>query len=75
MDFGLIALVLVIAREVLNYIAPKTKTKVDDKIRDGANALPLPSLHDAIHQVTDKDKPPVAKPVEGFGVARDHRSK
>jgi hypothetical protein len=35
MDFGIIALVIVGAGKVLDYVAPRTKTKVDDKIREG----------------------------------------
>jgi hypothetical protein len=33
-DFGLIALVLVVAKTILDYVAPKTKTTADDKARD-----------------------------------------
>jgi hypothetical protein len=33
MDFGIIALVVVGAGKLLDYVAPRTKTTVDDKVR------------------------------------------
>lgn len=42
MDFGLIALIAFVAAKVLDYVAPKTKNKVDDFIRDGVHkVIPL----------------------------------
>jgi hypothetical protein len=60
-----IALGLVIAKIVLDFVAPRTKTKADDIARDVLAKLPpLPAT-------------PVAKPVEGFATdtSRDHRTK
>lgn len=33
MDFGLIALSLFLASKILDYVAPRTKTTIDDKVR------------------------------------------
>lgn len=76
MDFGLIALALVVAREVLNFVAKRTATKKDDKVAEYANKIPLPSLADAM-KVLDKDKAPASAPVPRVrteaGSVRDHR--
>jgi hypothetical protein len=71
MDFGLIALALTVAHIVLSYVAPRTKTKYDDYARDavGVAKTALPNAK------TPSPAAPVAKQVEGFGMARDHRSK
>lgn len=72
MDFGLIALVLVVAKTILDYVAPRTKTKADDKARDAVGKAQefLP----AAKAVVDATKPATpAKEVTGFGMARDHR--
>lgn len=76
MDFGLIALGLVIAREVFNFVAKRTKTKKDDAVAEMVNKIPLPSLADAM-KALDKDKAkavPMTKMPDG-SMARDHRSK
>lgn len=79
MDFGLIALITVAAGKLLDYVAPRTKTKVDDKIRDGFQwALGLlPFVNKRLSDEVDKaeSEPPVvvAREVTGFGQARDHR--
>ena len=74
MDFGLIALVLVIAKTALDYIAPRTKNKVDDKARDAVGkAQELLPAAKAVIDATQKAPAPAAKQVEGFGMARDHR--
>jgi hypothetical protein len=68
MDFGLLALGLVLARELLFFVAKRTKNTVDDKAADIARQLPLPSMHDAIHTVIDKKaapRPPATTTVEG----------
>lgn len=73
MDFGLIALVAVIAREVLHFVAKRTKNKVDDKIDAAAQKFPLPSLADAMKALGDK---PAGKTTMPSGAAaRDHRTK
>lgn len=79
MDFGLIALITVAAGKLLDYVAPRTKTKVDDKIRDGfqwaLGLLPFVNKQLA-DKVADAEKEPavvVAREVQGFGSARDHR--
>ena len=72
MDFGLIALVLVLAKTVLDYVAPRTKTKVDDKARDAVGKAQ--ELLPAAKAISDAAKPATpAKEVTGFGMARDHR--
>lgn len=80
MDFGLIALVLLVSSKVLDYVAPKTKTKIDDKARDLVHwAIPLlPAAKDAkavretggTVEGTQRPQPPAA--ITGFKV-RDHR--
>jgi hypothetical protein len=79
MDFGLIAMILVAAKIVLDYVAPRTKNKVDDKAKqivDKANEVaplvkPLfQAAPDAAALAKAADNPPV--PVAGFKV-RDHR--
>lgn len=83
MDFGLIALILVVGAKVLDYVAPKTKTKVDDTARDLIHkVLPLlPAAKEARAKaeepVMGKLAPPAlpaaTKPADlGFKV-RDHR--
>lgn len=79
MDFGLIALIVVAAGKVLDYVAPRTKTTMDDKIREvvqyGLGFLPFVNkkLADKVDEA--KQEPPVvvARKVDGFGTARDHR--
>jgi hypothetical protein len=81
MDFGIIALVVVATGKLLDYVAPRTKNKVDDKIRSvfqyGLGLLPF--VHSKLGDEVSKAKqePPVvvARQVEGFGTARDHRTK
>lgn len=79
MDFGLIALIIVAGGKVVDYIAPRTKTKVDDRIRDGFQwALRLlPIVNKRLgDEVTKAEKEPpqeMARKVEGFGTVRDHR--
>lgn len=71
-----IALGLVIIKYALDYIAPRTKTKWDDRAEAVMDELPLPSLPEAAKAAADKamgPADPVSKPVEGFGTARDHR--
>lgn len=77
-----ITLGLVVLKYVLDYVAPKTKTKVDDKVRDEMAKLPLPSLPTAAAEAAKeagiKMEKPSAAPVVGFGpgqTARDHRTK
>lgn len=74
-----ITLGLVILKYVLDYVAPRTKTKIDDVARDTLDAVPLPPLMDAAEKAAKqagvmKDPP---KPVTGFATTsdRDHRSK
>ena len=64
-------LALVVFKYVLDFVAPRTKNKADDKVRDAVDKLPLPSLPDAAKEVMPKD--PTSTQVRGFGVARDHR--
>lgn len=73
-----ITLGLVVLKYVLDYVAPRTKTKVDDKLKQATDVLPLPSLPDAAkkaaEQMQKNEKPATpAKEVTGFGMARDHR--
>lgn len=76
-----ITLGLVLLKYALDYIAPRTNNKVDDKGKEVLDMLPLPSLQDAAKSAKDqydKDtsdapKPVGSKQVEGFGTARDHR--
>jgi ferric-dicitrate binding protein FerR (iron transport regulator) len=79
MDFGIIALVVVGAGKLLDYVAPRTKTTVDDKVR-GAFQWALGFLPFVNKRLADEvgkaqSEPPVvvASQVEGFGTARDHR--
>ncbi len=80
MDFGLTALIIIAAGKLLDYAAPRTKTTVDDKIRGGfqwaLGFLPFVNkrLADAVDEA--KQEPPVvvAREIEGFGKARDHRA-
>lgn len=78
MDFGLIALALVIGAKILDYIAPKTKTKLDDGIRDVVyKVLPLlPAAKEARPSgpapEANKATPEAPKSLAGFKV-RDHR--
>lgn len=78
MDFGLIALVAVAGGKLLDYIAPRTKTTVDDRIRDGFQwALGfLPFVNKRLSDEVDKAKQEpavvVARKAEGPQV-RDHR--
>lgn len=77
MDFGLIALIVVGAGKVLDYVAPRTKTKVDDKIREGfgyvLSFLPFVNrqLGDAVNKA--KQEPPVEIARKDGPVVRDHR--
>ena len=62
-------LFLVVAKYVLDFVAPRTKNKTDDKAKKVLDALPLPTLPAAAEKVL----PASGQPVRGFGVARDHR--
>lgn len=79
MDFGLLALVIVGAGKLLDYVAPRTKTKVDDKIREGfgyvVGLLPFvkPDLAAKVNEAKAEPAKEMARKVEGFGTARDHR--
>lgn len=81
MDFGLIALILVVGAKVLDYVAPKTKTKVDDTIRDVVHkVIPLlPAAKERAREaapapsMAPPEMPKAVKPADlGFKV-RDHR--
>jgi hypothetical protein len=84
LDFGLIALVLVIAREVLTYVAPRTKTKGDDKALAGVKKAQelLPAIIPAATATAPRERMPAPAPtrpapttIKGFdgSVVRDHR--
>ncbi len=69
-----IALGLVVLKYVLDYLAPKTKTKADDVARDVMSHLPLPSIQDAGKAALDKATKPERKaPEPGSVPSRDHR--
>lgn len=77
-----ITLGLVLLKYALDYVAPKTKTKVDDEVRDTLDLVPLPSLPQAAKDAADKAGIKMqdgSAPVVGFGpndqTARDHRTK
>lgn len=76
-----ITLGLVLLKYALDYIAPKTKTKVDDKVKDALDLAPLPSLPQAAKNAADQAGIKMqdnSAPVVGFGpgqTARDHRTK
>lgn len=77
MDFGLIALALFIGAKILDYVAPRTKTKIDDGIRDVVHkVIPLlPAAKEARATApapAPTVKAPEAKSLTGFKV-RDHR--
>lgn len=79
MDFGLAALIIVAVGKTLDYIAPRTKTTVDDKIR-GVVQYALGFLPFVNRQLADKvdeakSEPPVvvARKADGSTV-RDHRT-
>lgn len=80
MDFGIIALALFVASKVLDYVAPKTKTKVDDKAREAVHWLIplLPAAKEAkaaraTASAPEANKPaPAPQAVTGLNV-RDHR--
>jgi hypothetical protein len=85
MDFGIIALGVVLIGKVLDYVAPKTKNTVDDKIRDVFNRgkdMVLPLLEKVFTAKSDRPADPA--PVESNpiprvtttaeGTVRDHRS-
>lgn len=80
MDFGLIALIVVGAGKVLDYVAPRTKTTVDDKIRGAFQwAIGfLPFVNKGLAAAVDKaeQEPPVvvARTAPDAPVVRDHRS-
>lgn len=80
MDFGLIALIMFVGSKVLDYIAPRTKTKVDDAFRDAIHkVLPLlpaakaaaAARPSATTTVQGARPAPEAK-LSGFNI-RDHR--
>lgn len=76
MDFGLIALILVAASKVLDYIAPLTKSKLDDKARDAVHfvlpMLPAAKAAAAASVVPKMAAPEQPKSLTGFRVT-DHR--
>jgi hypothetical protein len=78
MDFGLIALIVVGAGKVLDYVAPRTKTTVDDKIRQGfqwaLSLLPFVNkgLGDAVDKAEQEPAVVVARTADA-PVVRDHR--
>lgn len=65
-DFGLVAAILIAAKIVLDYVAPRTKNKVDDKAKD---------IVDKANEVAPIVAPLFPKSVEGFktDTSRDHR--
>lgn len=76
MDFGLIALIAVGAGKLLDYVAPRTKTKVDDKIRDGFQwALSLlPFVNKKLGDAVDKaEQEPAVVVARKDPRVRDHR--
>lgn len=79
MDFGLIALITVGAGKLLDYVAPRTKTKVDDKIRDAfqwaLGLLPFVNkqLGDAVDKAEQEPAVVVARKDPSAPVVRDHR--
>lgn len=79
MDFGLLALIIVAGGKVADYVAPRTKNKWDDRIRDGIQwalrLLPIVNkrMGDAVDKAGKEPPQEVARKVEGFGTARDHR--
>lgn len=68
-----VAIFLSAASMVLHFLAPRTKTKVDDKLADAVDVAQKATS--AIKPLVTLKAAPASKPVEGFGVARDHRSK
>lgn len=79
MDFGLIALIALVVSKVLDYVAPKTKNKVDDAIRDAVyKVIPLlPAAKEARAPATETlegstPAPEPPKTLSGFRI-RDHR--
>lgn len=80
--FGLIALGIVTAGKLLDYVAPRTKTKVDDKIRTvfqwGLGLLPFVNkkLADKVGEASSEPPVVVARTTEAPGgvVVRDHRA-
>lgn len=79
MDFGLVALVLLVGGKVLDYVAPRTKNKVDDRIRSIFHkAEELLPLAETVSKATASKPSEAPKQVEGFkadGGVRDHRNK
>jgi ferric-dicitrate binding protein FerR (iron transport regulator) len=76
MDFGLVALITVAAGKVLDYVAPRTKNTVDDKIRGAFQwALGfLPFVNKNLSDAVDKAKQEPAVVVARTGPqVRDHR--
>jgi len=84
MDFGLLALIIVGTGKVLDYVAPRTKTKWDDRIRDGVSYvvgfIPLVNkmLGDKIKDAQKEPPMPMARTAPsdappGGPVVRDHR--
>jgi hypothetical protein len=80
MDFGLIALIVVAAGKTLDYVAPRTKTTVDDKVRSvfqwAIGLLPFVNkdLAGKVEQAKSEPAVVVARKAGGVEV-RDHRSK
>lgn len=80
MDFGLIALIVVAAGKTLDYVAPRTRTKYDDKARavfQWAIGL-LPFVNKDLASKVDqaKSEPPVeVARTAGGAQVRDHRRK
>ena len=68
----IIAVALGAISMVLHFVAPRTKTKADDKalevVDKAAKAV------GAIKPLVTLKPPAPSKPVEGFGTARDHRT-
>lgn len=67
---GYIAFAIALASLILHFVAPKTKTKVDDKIMDfvdkGADLLPK------LAPMAKEEAPKAEKKADGT-VVRDHR--
>ena len=74
-----ITLGLVVLKYVLDYVAPRTKNKWDDKGKDVMDVLPLPGIQkaaeDAAHKAgiqmpgtSKRENPPAVE-------SRDHRTK
>ena len=65
-----ITLALVVIKYALDFIAPRTKNKVDDTARDVADKLPLPSLPSAAQAAAEQAG---LLPKQGSQETRDSR--